>query len=244
MTIEAYTGLPGQGKTYLMVRAAYFRYLKYSKIKKEPPKWIKKFMTKKMYFNNVKNRLQLRNRKIYSNIRIDLPNVIYYEQVEELFDVYNADILLDEASLIAPAGYWQAIPFEVMQHWREHRHKGVNLWYTAQELIDVATALRRVTQFVNDVERFGPFNRWTCTNPRSKAKYGGGLILHDANIAKLYAGKNKKGVAKQKYLDSTHGSSPAKFQQKAKPSLDELKQLKEKLSSVSVVIGNGTREDD
>lgn len=198
--IEAFVGQPGQGKTYLMVRRAYFNYLKYSKVKKEPSKFAKLFMTRRMYFRNVRNRLMLRNRKIYSNIPIRLPNVVLYSQLSELYDVTNADILMDEASLVAPSGMWAKIPFEVLQHWREHRHKGVNMWYTAQELVDVATALRRVTQFVNDIQRLGPFNYWKCFNPRTKAKYGGGLHLHDDSIAKLYPGKNKKGVARQDYL--------------------------------------------
>lgn len=200
MTIEAFVGLPGQGKTYLMTRLAYKKYLKYSKVKPEPPKWQKKLMTKRQYIANVRRRYELRTRKIYANYPLNLPNAVYYSQVEELFDVTNADILLDEAGLIAPAGMWKAIPFEVMQHWREHRHKGVNLWYTAQDLRDVAVALRRVTQFVNTVTRFGPFNRWTCINPTNKTKYGGGIHLHDSTIAKLYAGKNRKGVARQNYI--------------------------------------------
>lgn len=200
--IEAYLGLPGQGKTYLMVRQAYRNNLKYTSIAKEPPKWMKRFMTRRMYFRNVRNRLQMRSRKIYANIPLKLPNAIYYSQLSEVFHVTNADILMDEASLVAPAGMWKAIPFEVMQHWREHRHKGVTLYYTAQDLSDVATALRRVTQFCNEITRFGPFNYWRCYNPRTKAKYGGGIHLHDSEIAKLYPGRNRKGVAKQEYLNN------------------------------------------
>lgn len=200
MTIEAFIGMPGQGKTYLMTRLAYHKYLKYSKIKPEPPEWQKKIMSKQAYIRNVRHRHELRNRKIYANFPLNLPNAVYYEQIEELFDVTNADILLDEAGLVAPAGMWKNIPFEVMQHWREHRHKGVNLWYTAQDLLDVAVALRRVTQFVNEVYRFGPFNYWKTYNPKTKVKYGGGFHLHDKDIAKLYPGRNKKGVARQAYL--------------------------------------------
>lgn len=198
--IEAFIGQPGQGKTYLMVRRAYHNYLHYSSVKKEPSKWQKMFMTRRMYIRNVRKRAELRNRKIYANIPIKLPNVVRYTQISELYDVTNADILLDEASLAAPAGMWSKIPFEVLQHWREHRHKGVNMWYTAQELIDVATPLRRLTQFVNDITRLGPFNIWKCYNPRSKAKYASGIHLHDPNIAKLYPGKNKKGTVKQDFL--------------------------------------------
>lgn len=200
MTIEAFIGMPGQGKTYLMTRLAYHKYLRYSRIKPEPPEWKKKMMTKRMYIADVRKRAELRSRKIYANFPLKLPNAVYYSQIEELFDVYNADILLDEAGLIAPAGMWSKIPFEVMQHWREHRHKGVNLWYTAQDLADVAVPLRRVTQFVNEVQRFGPFNYWITYNPKTKVKYGGGIHLHDYAIAKLYPGRNRKGVARQKYL--------------------------------------------
>lgn len=164
--IEAFIGLPGAGKTYLMTRLA----LKH--MKKGIP--------------------------VYANY--PLKGAIQFKQVHELFEVKEATILLDEAGLVAPAGSWKAIPFEVMAHWRQHRHAKINLWYTAQDLQDVAVPLRRVTQFVNEVKKLGPFISWKCYNPRSKEKFGGGFHWFDPEIAKQYD-SYADGVAKQEYLE-------------------------------------------
>lgn len=100
--IEAFLGLPGAGKTYLMTRMA----------------------VKKMK----------KGHRVYANYPLE--GAIPYSQIEELFDIRREPgekrspvILIDEAGLIAPAGSWKAIPFEVMAHWRQHRHSGVNIWY-------------------------------------------------------------------------------------------------------------------
>lgn len=164
--IEAFYGLPGQGKTYLMTRLA-----------------IKKMR---------------RGIPVYANY--PLKGAIRYHQIEEVFGVKEAVILLDEAGLAAPAGSWAKIPFDVMAHWRQHRHAKIDLWYTAQDASDVATALRRVTQFANEVTKFGPLIRWRCYNPRNKAKYGGGIHWFDPAIAAMYD-SYADNVTKQTYLE-------------------------------------------
>lgn len=163
--IEAFLGLPGQGKTYLMTKLAM------KKMKKGIP--------------------------VYANF--PLVGAIRYHQIEELFDVKEAVILLDEAGLAAPAGHWNKIPFDVMAHWRQHRHAKIDLYYTAQDLQDVAVPLRRVTQFANEVKKLGPLIWWKCINPRSKEKYGGGFTIFDMEVAKKYD-SFAKNVTKQDYL--------------------------------------------
>lgn len=162
--IEAFVGLPGQGKTYLMTRKAL------------------KLMKK---------------RPVYANY--PLKGAIRYNQVEELFSVKEAVILIDEAGLVAPAGFWKNIPFDVMAHWRQHRHAKIDVWYTAQNLKDVAVPLRRVTQFVNEVRKLGPIIYWKCYDPSTRAKYGGGFHIFDMEIAKKYD-TYADDVAKQNYL--------------------------------------------
>ncbi|MGO0063940.1 zonular occludens toxin domain-containing protein (plasmid) [Brevibacillus fluminis] len=150
--IEAFTGLPGQGKTYLMTRLA----------------------MKKMR----------KGRKVYANY--PLKGAERWTQVTELFNVRDAVILIDEAGLVAPAGFWKDIPFEVMAHWRQHRHKGVDLWYTAQSLKDVAVPLRRVTQFENKVQKMGPLIWWKCINPQTSDRFAGGFTIFDQAVADAY----------------------------------------------------------
>lgn len=170
--IEAYTGLPGAGKTYLMTRMA----------------------VKKMK----------RGHRVYANFPLE--GAIRYSQIEELFEIRRQPgekrspvILIDEAGLIAPAGAWKAIPFDVMAHWRQHRHSGVNIWYTAQDLRDVAVPLRRVTQLVNNVSKFGPIIKWRTYNPTNKGKYGSGFTIFDKDIAKKYD-SFAENVERQNYL--------------------------------------------
>lgn len=134
---------------------------------------------------------------VYANFNLE--GAHKWSQVEELFDVKEATILIDEAGLVAPAGFWKAIPFEVMAHWRQHRHKRINVFFTAQDLADIAVPLRRVTQYVNEVKKLGPLIYWSCRNPRTKEKYGGGFTIFDMEVAKKYNSYGEN-VAKQDYL--------------------------------------------
>ncbi len=168
MTIEAFIGLPGMGKTYLMTRLAL------------------KQMSKGI--------------PVYANYPLE--GAERWSQVEELFSIKEACILIDEAGLVAPAGFWQRIPFDVMAHWRQHRHKRINVWYTAQDLQDIAVPLRRVTQFVNEVKKFGPLIYWKCYNPRTKEKFGGGFTWLDKDVYTAYD-SYANDVTKQDYLNGT-----------------------------------------
>lgn len=166
--IEAWTGLPGQGKTYMMTKKA-LREMK-------------------------------KGREVWANYPLE--GTQRFQQVEEVFEVREALILLDEAGLVAPAGFWNKIPFDVMAHWRQHRHKKIDLWYTAQDLQDVAVPLRRVTQFVNEIRKFGPFMYYKTFNPRTKEKYAGGFALLDESVYQKY-NSYAEDVTKQNYLKGT-----------------------------------------
>lgn len=170
--IEGITGLPGQGKTYLAT------------------KWSSKKIKK--------------GARVYANYPLE--GSIQYTQIEELFDIkkrpdekYSPLILIDEAGLVAPAGSWKAIPFDVMAHWRQHRHAGVNIWWMAQDLRDVAVPLRRVTQLVTNVSKFGPIIKWRTYNPQTKGKFGSGFTFFDMAVAKQYD-SYAANVERQTYL--------------------------------------------
>lgn len=150
--IEAFTGLPGAGKTYFMTKRA----LKEMK----------------------------KGRKVYANYPLE--GAIRYRNINEIFDVKNALVLIDEAGLIAPAAFWQRIPYEYLSNWRQHRKSSVDIWYTAQDLFDVATALRRVTQFVTEIERLGKIMFYRTYNPRTKEKYGNGIMFIRKKIYEKY----------------------------------------------------------
>lgn len=170
--IEGITGLPGQGKTYLAT------------------KWASKKIKKGV--------------RVYANYPLE--GSIQYTQIEELFEIkrqkdekHSPLILIDEAGLVAPAGSWKAIPFDVMAHWRQHRHAGVNIMWMAQDLRDVAVPLRRVTQLVTNVSKFGPIIKWRTYNPQTKGKFGSGFTFFDMAVAKQYD-SYAANVERQNYL--------------------------------------------
>jgi hypothetical protein len=165
MTIECYEGDPGQGKTYFLARQGY------------------KYMKK--------------GHEVWANFPLE--GARRYSQLHELFGIKferktrkdkNPIILMDEASLICPASMWNAIPHEVLTHWRMHRHFGLDIYYSAQEFGDVAKGLRGVTQFVTSVQKFGPIIFWKTRHPRKKSKYGSGIHFFDSTIANKYKTHN------------------------------------------------------
>lgn len=150
--IEAFTGLPGQGKTYNMTRKAL------QKMKQ--------------------------GKKIYANYRVD--GAEYFKELDELIGITNAIILIDEAGIYLPAQAWKNIPFDFIRQIRQHRHDGLDLWYTAQDMMDVATYLRRITQFMHDFQKFGPIFFEKTSNPRTRAKYGFNVTFLNKSVYSKY----------------------------------------------------------
>lgn len=164
MTIEAYTGMPGEGKTYWMTKDA---------------------------LKQVK-----RGRKLLTNYPIIDPATgkcfPMYKQIHEIFEAKNCLILMDEASLMAPAQFWNRIPFEVMAHWRQHRKAGTDIWYTAQDMDDVSNQLRRVTQYENQCSRFWKFMQKKIIDPKkyrpgkSEGYYGMNMTWMNMDVCNAY----------------------------------------------------------
>lgn len=157
--IEAFLGLPGAGKTYNMTRAAYLKAIK--------------------------------GKHIYANYKLDFGEklnkyVHYFKELPEVYGVKNAIILIDEAGIFMPAQSWRSIPFEFMRFIRQHRHDGLDLWYTAQDMQDVATSLRRVTQFAHSFNRFGKFVKKRTINPHTKERYSFDLYYLSSKYFKMY----------------------------------------------------------
>ena len=117
--IEAFTGNPGAGKTYNMVRRAYKQHKK--------------------------------GRQVYANFHCTFAT--YFKELDDIMHVRDALILIDEASIYLPAQTWNKLPKDFFMLIRQHRHSGLDLWYTAQDMADVIKALRVVTQFENTFEK-------------------------------------------------------------------------------------------
>lgn len=145
--IEAYVGMPGAGKTYLVSRRAL-------------------------------KAIRRGKKEVWANFA--LKGAHRFRQFPELYAVRNALVVLDEAGLMMAAAFWKAIPFEVLALMREHRHDGLDVIYTAQSIKDVATALRRVTQYVHFVSRLGPLVYWQVRDYQGHKGAGGFCFLSDS----------------------------------------------------------------
>jgi hypothetical protein len=150
----------------------------------------------------------LRGREVYANF--NLRGAYKFEQLYEVLEVRDALILIDEASLVVPSQAWTAIPFEVLANWRQHRHKGTDLLYTAQDKTEVVKALRSLTQFVHHCQSFGVPGRpfwftWKTRNFKGTEKFGGGFTFFDRLVAEAY-NTHDVDVAKQTFIKTGYGA--------------------------------------
>lgn len=195
--IEGILGHPGAGKTLMMVR-----YM----IKER-----KKYEWKKKYLNTDDGLIQIANFPVNEEI---LPGVIYLNNADimKLYEwirdkkYFGASIYLDEASILFPSLKWNAIPDDVVLALRQHRHAGYNLYYTAQDLDDVAKQMRVITQFATEVDgwQLFRFSSFCCYSVRRgkvnyKDKYNKGIYIHKQLYFDAYS--TTHDIEKPDYLD-------------------------------------------
>lgn len=125
-----------------------------------------------------------KGRTVYANYHVK--GFKYFKELNEVIGVKNALILIDEAGIYLPAQAWNSIPKEFVREIRQHRHDGLDMYYTAQDQQDVATCIRRVTQLQHDFTRFGKVMFEKCTNPRTGSKFGFNFSILNSKIFDLY----------------------------------------------------------
>lgn len=182
--ITAFTGLPGAGKTLRMIKEMH----------KE------RFWAK--IYRYSEDLVQITNFPVNKEM---FPNtiVIGNDEIRKLYDWilkkehYGASIYLDEASILFPSMDYKNIPKDVIIALRQHRHAGYNLYYTAQNLDDVAKGLRTVTQFVYEINGWSAlrFSTYSCYSVRAgkanyKDKYDRGILLHTKKLYNSYNTEN------------------------------------------------------
>lgn len=161
--IEAYTGLPGMGKTYAMTKRALDEIARAA--------WRKK--KGKSY------------KRVFANYKIE--GAEYFKELYELQNEKNIIVLVDEAGIYLPSQSWKDIPFDFIRQMRQSRHDGIDLWWSAQDFKDAATFLRRITQFENKCSRLGSFFWVKTVSPsNSKSKYGGTFYLKSSDVFSKY----------------------------------------------------------
>lgn len=151
----------------------------------------------------------LKGYDVYANYKLE--GAHFFTELHEVFNVKNAKILIDEASLVVPSQAWNSIPFEVLSNWRQHRHKGVDIYYTAQDKSEVIKALRTLTQYVHHCFSMGLDKPWWFTwKTRSfsgRDKFGGGFSFFDPWVAEAY-NTHDVDVAAQSFIKTGYGSGP------------------------------------
>lgn len=204
MTINAITGLPGAGKTLMMMK----------KIFKEVRQ---KKMADRIFFRDKEEyRLIIItnfpvNRDYFEYPGIDIIeisnddiNYLYRWILEKKY--FGASIYLDEAGILFPSMDYKNIPKNVILALRQHRHAGYDLYYTAQDLDDVSAGLRRVTQFETRVSgwnalRFSSYCTYGVRKGKAnlKDKYDRGIFIHTKKLYNSYSTHHNIGTPS--YLD-------------------------------------------
>jgi len=94
-----------------------------------------------------------------------------FKELEETFGLKKACIIVDEINIICPSRFWQSFPPEMAYYWSQTRHRGIDIFWTAQHEDRVDKTVREITNFI-----------WTCQDysvrlPRRKGEYEGRVLL-------------------------------------------------------------------
>lgn len=114
MSIHIYTGLPGSGKTFAVTMIA----LKYLK----------------------------QNRDVYCNydIKWNGANFHKFNSPSDLFNIQKGIIILDEAQVYFNSRQWQNLPIQWQLFLQQHRHDGLDIYGTTQNIGRIDTVFRNL----------------------------------------------------------------------------------------------------
>lgn len=125
MVVRGYIGRLGSGKTYSMMRDAVA--------------WLRTYKG-----------------QIYTNMAdVSCPEAIYIDNIQQILMLRDGLLLLDEASAVLSARFWQSVPRPVLTRFAQLRKHGIALYYTAQHEDRVDTVLRELTNEYIVLHKFG-----------------------------------------------------------------------------------------
>jgi len=168
MACESWAGLPGSGKTMSLIRRVTLDYRRKRQSKK----------------------LEERLVTVWSDIAsFKVPGAIYISLFDDIVRAKLGIIVLDEAGIIMSARGFQKLPPEMMWMLLQHRHLGLDLYYTAQDWEGVDKALRTVTLYVHHCHYAKIINLfWNrLTTMSCKDSIGWEFHFFDKQIADLYS---------------------------------------------------------
>lgn len=121
MSITLFTGRPGSGKTYMLV--------------KQGIKLLKKGET--VYSNVLINLTDEEQEKFGNRLR-------YWRSLQDLVRIKNGYILLDEAHIYMPSRNWEKLPVEMQYKLSQHRKEGLHIIGTTQSIKRIDTIMREL----------------------------------------------------------------------------------------------------
>lgn len=131
MAVSLYFGLPGAGKTTMLVHCA----------------------VKGVKSKNYKH--------VYTNIRTTVPGVVYIDNsCIGRYDLSHALILIDEATLFADSRAYKDFPRHLLEYFLEHRHYNVDIILFTQQWDGVDRKIRVITDRVYYVYKGKFLGKW------------------------------------------------------------------------------------
>lgn len=83
-------------------------------------------------------------RPVYSNFKIDHPDIKYYTKISELIDIKKGVILMDEAQIYFNSRNWEALDERLQYKLQQHRKQGLDIWGTAQNVKRLDVVMREL----------------------------------------------------------------------------------------------------
>lgn len=144
MSIIAYTGRPGTGKTYSMVQQA-----------------IKLLNRGKVVYSNFHINWQGAKGKRFSILKFrfisyDYPknNLRSWTKLNDILEIKKGYVIMDEAHLYMNSRRWKEMPMEFMRKLAQHRKDGIHIVCTVQNIKRLDVIVRELVDYWYDCRRF------------------------------------------------------------------------------------------
>lgn len=136
--IEAYVGIPGSGKSYMLVHRGLHS------LAKGRPLWANfGFIRENVYYW-----LRIRGKLDHREAVLRADSIHEIHDYNELLNVHDGLLLFDEAHMWLPSRQFDLIPVEVIAFWSQHRKTGVDVLLATQRYGSVDAIVRDLVAFV------------------------------------------------------------------------------------------------
>jgi len=127
-------------------------------------------------------------RDIYSNLKFTQEfeywareemnvNILYWENVEDLILIQDADVLIDEVGNYFDARGWESLSLDLRRWLTQGAKSGIEIYGTAQDFAQVDKAFRRLVNHLLHIKKIAGSRRPTPTMPPVKFIWGLCLVV-------------------------------------------------------------------